>query len=314
MNIYEQFEYSMRNVYDMSEKTLEVYMINLKEFNKYIFNDRIATIDDMRTLTSDDIMIKWLKVKEKEGISAASLNQRIASLSRFYTYYIGLQKLTINTAKSLKNFKSKVKKEKEILTLEETQRLLDKSIQIASENATFRNVRNELIVSLFLGCGLRIEELSELRTSNFDLDKRELNLSFTKFGKPRTVSMPAPVISSYNRYMKLRNEKYKDLSKDLKNVIFISRKKNKLSTDQIRRVIYQLTKEAGIPKVTPHALRHGYGTLMLATGKLTLEELSLEMGHGNINTTLKWYIHQVKDKKNYGDFNPVFTKGDVNNG
>ena len=310
LNIYEQFEYSMKNIYDMSDKTLEVYMINIKEFNKYMFNDRIATIDDIKKLTSDDIMIKWLKKKEKEGISAASLNQRIASLSRFYTYYMGLQKLTINVAKSLRNFKSKVKKEKDILTLEETQRLLDKSKKIANENPTFRNVRNELIISLFLGCGLRIEELSELRTSNFDLDRRELSLSFTKFGKPRTVSIPSPVINSYNRYMKLRNEKYNDLDRELRDVIFISKKKNKLSTDQVRRVVYQLIKEAGIPKVTPHALRHGYGTLMLATGKLTLEELSLEMGHGNINTTLRWYVHQVKDK-NYGDINPVFSNEGV---
>jgi len=284
-------------------------MINLREFNKYMFKDKIATIDDIRELTSDDIMIRWLKIKEKEGISAASLNQRIATLSRFYTYYVGIQKLNVNIAKSLNNFKSKVKKEKDILTLEETQMLLDKAVSIANENCTLRNLRNELIISLFLGCGLRIEELSELRTSNFDLSRRELNLSFTKFGKPRTVSIPSPVISSYNRYMELRNQKYNDLDKSLKNVIFISKKRNKLSTDQIRRVVYQLMKEAGITKVTPHALRHGYGTLMLATGKLTLEELSLEMGHGNINTTLKWYVHQVRDR-NYGDINPVFNKGE----
>ena len=100
MNIYEQFENRMRDLYGMSEKTLEVYMINLREFNKYMFKDKIATIEDIKGLTSDDIMIKWLKVKEKEGISAASLNQRIASLSRFYTYYVGIQKININVAKS----------------------------------------------------------------------------------------------------------------------------------------------------------------------------------------------------------------------
>ena len=63
--------------------------------------------------------------------------------------------------------------------------------------------------------------------------------------------------------------------------------------------------EADVPRVTPHALRHGFGTLMLSTGKLTLEQLSLEMGHSNINTTLRWYVHQVKDR-NFGDINPIF--------
>ena len=307
MNIYEQFEYSMRNVYEMSEKTLEMYMINLREFNRYLFGENIATLDDIKSLTSDDIMMKWLKVKEKEGMSAASLNQRIASLSRFYTYYMGLQKLTINVPKTLKNFKNKVNSEKSILTLEESQRLLDTARSITNENCNYENTRNELIISLFLGCGLRIEELSELRTNNFDLNNRELHLSITKFGKARTVSIPTPVISSYERYMELRNKKYNNLDKELKDVIFISRKRNKLSTDQIRRVVYKLIDKANVTKVTPHALRHGFGTLMLATGKLTLEELSLEMGHGSISTTLKWYIHQVKNR-NYGDFNPIFSE------
>lgn len=309
MNIYEQFEYSMRNIYDMSDKTLEAYMINLREFNNYIFKDEMPTIEDIKKLTSDDIMLRWLKAREKEGLSPASLNQRIASLSRFYTYYVGIQKLNINVAKSLKNFKEKVKKEKDILTLEETQILLDKAKEIAENNCDFMNVRNELIISLFLGCGVRIDELANLTHSNFDLKKKELDLTHTKYGKPRTVSMPSPVIDTYKKYLQLKDKKYKNLNAKSSDPILISQKKSQLSKDQIRRVVYKLIDEAGVPRVTPHALRHGFGTLMLATGKLTLEELSLEMGHGNISTTLRWYIHQVKDKKNFGDINPVFNRG-----
>ena len=309
MNIYEQFEYSMRNIYDMSDKTLEAYMINLREFNNYIFKDEIPTIEDIKKLTSDDIMLRWLKVREKEGVSAASLNQRIASLSRFYTYYIGIQKLNVNIAKSLKNFKSKVKKEKDILTLEETQILLDKAKAIAEEKCDYMNVRNELVISLFLGCGVRIDELANLSYSNFNLKKKELDLTHTKYGKPRTVSIPTPVIDTFEKYIELKNKKFKNLNDSLKDIVFISQKKSQLSTDQVRRIVYKLIEAAGVTKVTPHALRHGFGTLMLATGKLTLEELSLEMGHGNISTTLRWYIHQVKDKKNFGDINPVFNRG-----
>ena len=305
MDIYKQFEYSMKNIYEMSDKTLEVYMLNLREFNKYMFNDNIATIEDIKSLTSDDIMLRWLKIKEKEGLSAASLNQRIASLSRFYTYYIGLQKLNVNVAKTLKNFKDKVKKEKDILTLEESQLLLNKARDISKNECNFENLRNELIISLFLGCGLRIDEVSNLKTSNFDLENKELNLSIAKFGKPRTVSIPSPIIETYNKYMELRNKKYQDIDKELKNVVLISRKKNQISNDQVRRIAYKLMDEAGVPRVSPHALRHGFGTLMLSTGKLTLEQLSLEMGHSNINTTLRWYVHQVKDR-NFGDINPIF--------
>ena len=37
-----------------------------------------------------------------------------------------------------------------------------------------------------------------------------------------------------------------------------------------------MLEEFDLPRVTPHALRHGFGTIMLSTGKLTLSELSKE--------------------------------------
>ena len=56
---------------------------------------------DIKKLTSDDIMLKWLKKKEAENISPAGLNQRKATLSRFYTYYMGLQMLSVNIPKTI---------------------------------------------------------------------------------------------------------------------------------------------------------------------------------------------------------------------
>ena len=304
MDIYERFYKSMSEVYNLSDKTLKIYKINLKEFNQYMFGDKTATIEDIKALTSDDIMIRWLKKKQSEGTSPAGLNQRKATLSRFYTYYMGLQMLNVNIPKTINGFKIQ-QKEKEILTLEESQQLLDGVTKLAEEKPTYNNIRNELMINLFLGCGLRIEEVCEIRTTDFDLENKKLHVHIAKFGKARKVSLPSKVIKSYLKHIDSRNKKYPNLDEDSKNIVFISQKKNTLSTDQARKEVYKLLKEFNLPKITPHGLRHGFGTIMLSTGMLTLSELSKEMGHNNINITHKWYIHQQEDR-NLGEFNPLF--------
>lgn len=304
MDIYERFYDSMENVYNLSDKTLKVYRINLKEFNQYVFGDKIATIEDIKKLTSDDIMLKWLKKKKAENLSHAALNQRKATLSRFYTYYMGLQMLTVNIPKTINGFKNN-SKPKDILTLEESQILLDSVSKLAEDKRTYKNIRNELMISLFLGCGLRIEELCEIRVSDFDIENKKLHVHIAKFGKPRDVSLPQKIIDSFQKHIKSRDKKYPNLSEEEKDFVFISHKKNILSTDQARETLYNLLEEFDLPKVTPHALRHGFGTIMLSTGKLTLSELSKEMGHNDINTTHKWYIHQREDR-NLGELNPLF--------
>ena len=304
MDIYERFYDSMENVYNLSDKTLKVYRINLKEFNQYVFGDKIATIEDIKKLTSDDIMLKCLKKKEAENISPAGLNQRKATLSRFYTYYMGLQMLSVNIPKTINGFKIN-SKEKDILTLEESKELLNSVAKLAKDKPTYKNIRNEFMINLFLGCGLRIEELCEIRVSDFDIENKKLHVHIAKFGKPRKVSLPQSVINSFIKHIKSRDKKYPNLNEEQKDIVFISQKKNTLSTDQARETVNNLLEKFNLPRVTPHALRHAFGTLLLATGKVTLSELSKEMGHNDISTTQKWYIHQTDDK-DLGELNPLF--------
>lgn len=57
----------------------------------------------------------------------------------------------------------------------------------------------------------------------------------------------------------------------------------------------QLTKRAGLPRLTPHELRHTYGTRAVESG-MEIKVLSRMMGHAKVETTLRLYVHPSTDQ------------------
>jgi integrase len=46
-------------------------------------------------------------------------------------------------------------------------------------------------------------------------------------------------------------------------------------------------------RLSPHSLRHGYGSLLLARGE-QVSNVSAWLGHRKISTTERWYAHQIE--------------------
>ena len=310
MNIYEEFLYNFEKAYGRSDKTIESYQITLNEFNQYLFNDKPdITIEDIKNLYADDILINYLKVKESEGLKPSSLNARVAAIRSFYKWLLSRGLISLDISKSIPTFKNPKTEDKETLDLEECWKLLDYVNFKAYVKPNLKTKRMQLIVNLFLGCGLRIEELSLLENDCFDLENGKLNLTKTKFKKRRSVSVPDSVLDIYKEYMSFRIEINNKLDDSLKSYLFISQKLNVLSTDQIRRDIYKIVKECDLKKITVHSLRHSYAQILLNTGDVELHSLSFEMGHSSIATTMR-YIKQNEHKK-LSDYNPIFNKKEV---
>lgn len=310
MNIYEEFLYNFEMAYGRSDKTIESYQITLHEFNQYLFNGKSdIAIEDIKELYADDILIKYLKVKESEGLKPSSLNARVAAIRSFYKWLLSRGLISLDISKSIPTFKNPKKEDKETLDLEECWKLLDYVNFKAYEKPNLKTKRMQLIVNLFLGCGLRIEELSLLENDCFDLENRRLNLTKTKFKKRRTVSVPDSVLDVYKEYMSFRVEIDNKLDESLKSYLFISQKLNVLSTDQIRRDIYKVIKECDLKKITVHSLRHSYAQILLSSEDVELHDLAFEMGHSSIATTMR-YVQQNKHK-NLSEHNPIFNKQEV---
>ncbi|MGL5712128.1 MAG: tyrosine-type recombinase/integrase [Paraclostridium sp.] len=307
MKLFEEFLYNLEHARGKSPNTIAAYKLHLAEFNKYMFNDKEVILEDIKQLHAEDILAKWLRVKEKEGLKAPSLNQRLATIKSLYKYLEGRREIQYNVTVSISQFKDKEKTEKVILSLDECKILLEVAANRVNERKLFETLADLLATQLFLGSGIRIEECSLLNIDSINVSKRELILKAEQTkGKSKggVISLPEEVINTLSIYLPLRLEKNINIEdEDAKNALFISQKNNRLSTDQIRRRLYKIVEVAGLKHITPHALRHSYAMNMLEGGA-DISTISKNLRHSNIQTTHAFYIHQKKEDTS--KYNPLF--------
>lgn len=275
---------------NLSHKTIEAYEINLNDFVDYTFEKDIREDFDYDSLNASHFL-SW--VSDREDLSASSKNQRIATLSKFYNYLLGEGVVTKNVVSTISKIKEDELYQRPVLTEEEFDRYLDKAREIALESQKYADYRNELIINLFLFTGLRIDELSRVSVGDIELEEGVGLLTVVgKRGKIRTVGIPSRILPLVSSYMKIRSlQKHSD-----DRALFLSRQKGKngyrLSTDQIRRHVVSVAKEADVKSITPHSLRHTCATILVAKG-VNSNKVSKLLGHSSVAITEKLYIHQT---------------------
>jgi len=174
---------------------------------------------------------------------------------------------------------------------------------------TLKGVRDAAILSVFMGCGLRISGVVGLNESSLILyneDGRE-NLAIRTLEKGKKERMvPAPhetrlLIRAYLGHPDLRQ-----IDRSLSNgdrVLFISTRNRtvpeheyygearRISASSIGDMIVKYGEQAGIPRdeLRPHAMRHLFGTELTEDDVNTLTVQAI-MGHQDANST-EVYTH-----------------------
>jgi hypothetical protein len=124
--------------------------------------------------------------------------------------------------------------------------------------------------------GLRLGEVEELRLEDLDLPNRKLMVRQGKGRKDRAIYLTDTAVQAVREYLNVRGEGADDH-------VFLYRHR-----PLAKELIWARTRAAGKRvgvKVTPHQLRHTYGTQLLNAGcKITsIQQL---LGHRKIGSTL----------------------------
>jgi integrase/recombinase XerD len=151
------------------------------------------------------------------------------------------------------------------------------------------NFRDLALLLILLDCGLRESELTNLQPEDIimnPVNKARIEVKYSKQKKSRSVPIESRRLrQALNNYIK------ECLSKN-SEYFFPNSQGKKMTTRNVQKIVKKYAIKAGIPEVTPHTLRHCFAKNLINTGKFSLDEIAILMGHfkknglPNINTVI----------------------------
>ncbi len=281
LNEYENYLKFEKN-YSMN--TINSYLSDIKEYQEFKKGDILSS-------TKEDILAYLKTIKNLES---TTISHKISSLKSFFKYYQKREKIKATPLANIKSPKI-AKKLPTYLTLEEVSKLLDVEIKSPYD------ARNKAILELLYSSGIRISELCNMQTSNYNSYECIIRL-IGKGSKERIIPLGDYAISVLEDY--INNYRPKINKKNI-NSIFINNRGDAVSRQFIFKVIKKECLKKGIRKnVSPHTLRHTFATHLLQNGA-DLRIIQELLGHENISTTqIYTHVSNQELKNDYQKFFP----------
>ncbi len=298
--IFNDFLNYLETVKNLSSSTVKVYFYEIRIFMRFLLI-RWNEVDGYHPETFKEIDVSKVDVDELNRVSvrdiyaylafssqhlnnhSRALARKVSSLRSFFSYMHDKVHVIdedptkgIDTPKIEKNLPK-------YLTLAETKKLLDTIDQ--EENEDLR-LRDKTIVLLFLNTGLRVSEMSSLNLDSINFENQSLRV-LGKGNKERTVYLNKAANKALLEYVKKRPKVSND-----EEALFISQKKNRMSTRAIQYMVEKYVNLAGFDssEITVHKLRHTAATLMYQYGQADIRSIQEILGHENVATT-QIYTH-----------------------
>jgi site-specific recombinase XerD len=207
----------------------------------------------------------------ERGLAATTVNRRLAALHEFFEY-LAEEKQEQEWPNPVSWKRHKVKSGKPLprdVSESEIERLF----------AQITYPRDQAMFRLMLDVGLRVEEVTKLRTSDLmatsDGSPGRLRVR-GKGDKERFVWLMRETLTVVQAWLEQRPEVTDE-------ALFITRRKQSFSVRGIQERLTHYCQLAGV-KVSPHQLRHTFGRRM-AEAEMPVTSLAALMGHAKVTTT-----------------------------
>jgi site-specific recombinase XerD len=149
-------------------------------------------------------------------------------------------------------------------------------------------MRDDAVLELLYGCGLRVAELCGLDIGDIDLRAGMVTV-MGKGGRQRRVPMHERCVEALDVWL-VRGREALVTEVSPPHAVFLNRRGARLGTRDVRRVV---DRRSPVP-THPHALRHSFATHLL-DGGADLRVVQELLGHASLQTT-QVYTHVSKDR------------------
>ena len=258
----------------LSRHTLTSYANDLARLSAWSRQNKKTLTE----LTRADLR-KWIASSSREGLAPTSIARAVSAVRGLYKFLMLDGHIKSHPAQDL-DTPQRFNYLPKFLTEDEMNHLLG-----APDINTETGVRDRAIMELMYASGLRVSELTTLKTTDVDL-LSGLVVCYGKGSKQRRVPLGKSAIHWLQQYARIKA----GYGKEHSLYLFLNGGKH-LSRYFVWAMIRQYAEKVGIRNVSPHTLRHSFATHMLQHGADSRSVQAL-LGHSDISTT-QIYTHMT---------------------
>ena len=291
-----EFKTYLRLEKGLADNSIQAYLRDVDHLASFMTERGIepekVKLDDLQQL---------LKQLNDLGIAPTSQRRMIAGWRMFFKHLVVEDALKDSPAEML-DLPIRPQHLPDVLTDEEITK-----IQATFDLSLPDQYRNNVIIEVLYGCGLRVSELVNLKMSNLYADEQMLQV-IGKGNKERWVPINPRALDLIDTYIHNVRVHY-DIKPGEEKFIFINRLGRHLSRNYVFMLLQQAVENAGINKhVSPHSLRHSFATELVENGA-DLRAVQEMLGHESISTT-EIYTHLTRDalRNTIASYHPHYKK------
>ncbi len=280
---------------NQSQRTIVNYDHYLRRFAEFAGRYSVTKPEQITLDLTRSYRLYLNRYEDASGrrLKLITQNYHVIALRAFLKYLIKRDVKTLAPEKI--ELAKNPSREVSVLELDEITRILDATKQ---EKIELLRARDRAILLTLFASGVRISELTQLRTANVNLKRGEFTVR-GKGDKLRLVFLSPDAIAAIQAYSKLRTDNNPFLFVNHTQVgqtatkqmeALDSKKGAGLTPRSIQRMIKKYALIAGIMhQVSPHTFRHSFAPDLLRNGADIRSVQSL-LGHASITTT-QIYTH-----------------------
>lgn len=262
-----------------SDNTLDAYVRDIKKLESFAITD-LGEISPQNI--SYENLQEYIYQLSKNKISERSQARGISSIKAFFKFLLEEEFRDDNPSSLLEGPKLGLYLP-DTLSIDDIDRIISNI-----EKHTDIGRRNQCILEVLYGCGLRVSELVDLKISNINF-KENFIIVEGKGEKTRLVPLAKSTAECILDYIKNVRAVGK-INKKFEDILFLNTRGTNMSRVIVFIIIKELTQKAGINKsISPHTFRHSFATHLLQNGA-DLRFIQEMLGHSSITTT-QVYTH-----------------------
>ena len=272
-----------RSLTGLSPASASAYLSDLAGFTEWAERGAVDGPDDVDRL----LLRRYLAHLRTRRYAQRSIGRKASALRRYFRWCRRTGRCGVDPAARISARTGEARLPR-VLSVEDARRLLEEPPAVVEGDDPEIRVRDDAVLELLYGSGLRVGELCGLDLTSVHLGRGTVTV-WGKGSKERQVPLSPASVGALRRW--IGDGRPALLGPESPpGALFLNRRGRRLSPRDARRIVDHRSAEP----LHPHALRHTFATHLLDNGA-DLRVVQELLGHASLQTT-QVYTHVSKER------------------